>query len=122
MGLNYKNILGVKISIDDENDILEEVRKYLKQYSISNIQFSKRTSKTFIIYTPNPEIINYAQRDKTFKEIVNSAQINLPDGMGIAWALKRISGINIKSIPGVDLMKKICQIAGEGGYRIGIIG
>jgi len=122
MGLKYKKILGVKIDLVKTEKILEETRKYLKRTSKFNFQFSKKLIRPYIIFTPNPEIIIYAQKEPVFKEIVNSAQINIPDGIGISWALKRLFNIEITVIPGVDLMKKLCQTAEDNRFQIGLIG
>ena len=122
MGLKFRKILGIRICAENIENVLEETRKYLKQFSNSHFQFSKNTLKPLVIFTPNPEIINYAQKDSTFKEIVNSAQINIPDGTGVVWALKKLYNIRIRAIPGVELMEKLCSQAAEKSYTIGLIG
>src|SRR3989338_1464494 len=122
MGLKFRKILGIRICAENIENVLEETRKYLKQFSNSHFQFSKNTLKPLVIFTPNPEIINYAQKDSTFKEIVNSAQINIPDGTGVVWALKKLYNIRIRAIPGVELMEKLCSLAAEKSYTIGLIG
>src|SRR4030065_2232947 len=122
MGLNYKKILGVNITIDNEEKILEEIRKYLKTKNKEQRTENKNTINPFIICTPNPEIVIYAQKDSVFIEIVNTAQINIPDGKGIVWALKKIFDIKIKPIPGADLMQSLCQLAAGNTYTIGLIG
>src|SRR3989344_1950106 len=122
MGLNNKNILGVKISISNELKVLEEVRKYLKTRIKNHESRIMNKLKPMVIFTPNPEIINYAQKDKEFKKIVNSAQINIPDGSGVTWALARKYGIKLRPIPGVELMKSLIELSASERFRIGVIG
>jgi len=122
MGLKYQKILGVKISLLKMKNILEETRKYLINNKIQITKNENNSINPLIIFTPNPEIIIYAQKDPIYKKIVNSAQINIPDGIGISWALKRLFNIEITVIPGVDLMKKLCQTAEDNRFQIGLIG
>lgn len=122
IGLSTKKILGVKITVSPKENILEEVRKYLKSFNIEHLTFNKKTVKPLIIYTPNPEIINYAQNDDKFKKIVNSAQITIPDGIGVVLAMKRLAGLSIERIAGADLMENLTNISAEKGARIGLIG
>jgi len=67
-------ILGVKIDSTQRTKVLRFVR-------------DKVSSGTkFFITTPNPEIIVKAQDDRELKDILNSADISLPDGIGVAQA------------------------------------
>jgi N-acetylglucosaminyldiphosphoundecaprenol N-acetyl-beta-D-mannosaminyltransferase len=52
--------------------------------------FDKNAAKKakFIIVTPNPEIVTKAQKDKELARILNSADLSLPDGIGLAAAHK----------------------------------
>ena len=45
MSIKFKKLLGVKISITTKENILEEVRKYLKQLPNSNFQSAKKEPK-----------------------------------------------------------------------------
>jgi len=40
------------------------------------------------ITTPNPEQVVLAQEDKEFKEVLNKADLNICDGIGLLWAAK----------------------------------
>ena len=126
MGLKFKKLFGVHVSITNVDEVLDKTRKYLE---ISNIHppaggsiSNKNSIKPLVIFTPNPEIIVYAQKDKAFNKIVNCAQIAIADGAGVAWALRKLYNIRIRAIPGVELMEKLCQEAAINGYRIGLIG
>lgn len=115
MSLKHKAVLGIPITISNSNDILEEILKGLKKQE-------KSTGYITTIFTPNPEIVAYALHDENFKEVVASAQINIPDGWGISWALRRLYDKNIQRLSGVDFMKNLCQKSEELGFRIGTIG
>jgi len=122
MGLSTKKILGVNISIASNSKVLEEVGKYFKTKNQEPRTKNKNLVKPLIIYTPNPEIIVYAQKDSEFKRIVNSAQINIADGAGVVWAVRKIYGDKIKKVSGVDLMFDLCDLASNQGLTVGLIG
>lgn len=68
------NILGVKIDALTKKQVLKEIELFL------------RSQQSHYIVTPYSEFIIRARKDSEFKEILNSADIAVPDGMGILWA------------------------------------
>lgn len=62
--------------------------------------------KPKIIVTPNPEIILTAQKNQELKQILNEADLSLPDGFGLILA----SWFKIKRrITGADIMREIIE-------------
>lgn len=94
------DILGIGITNDPENKILEYVAKIL-------LEKKKKVS----IFTPNPEIIMLAQKDIEFKKIVNSSDIALPDGVGVVVGSRFVGKPIQARITGVDFMLKLCELA-----------
>ena len=116
MGLHKKNILSVGITIDSKKTILEYIQKYL--HSVESAQ-----KNPCVITTPNPEQIVLAQRQKIFAEILNRADVALPDGVGVIWALKRVYSISsVVRYSGVDALMDIAGLAEKERVRIGLIG
>lgn len=115
MKIQSKNILGIGITTNEKEYILEKIEKYLKNPA-------KKEEKPVIIFTPNPEIINCTQKDKYYSQIVRSAHINIPDGMGISWAIKKVHNKSVKRIAGIDLMSDLLFLAEKNAVRIGFIG
>jgi len=123
-------VLGVKISIFSKNQILEEIKKYLEKIQNPKSKIQNPRVRPLVIFTPNPEIIVYAQDDENFRQILNQADLTLPDGWGVVWAsqiLDQKSKIkNQKSIEerisGVAFMEDLCQLAAEQSLRVGLIG
>lgn len=123
MGLDTKKILGISITIDSKEKILEEVEKYIKQSQKSKV-------KPLIIVTPNPEQIVYAQKDKSFADILNQADVALPDGIGLLIANRLVRSsqfivhrkTKLERIPGVEIMEDLVKLAAERGYKIALIG
>lgn len=67
-------ILGVGVNSTSMKRVLTSVRINLLK------------NKKFFIITPNPEIILASYKDKQYKNILNSADISIPDGIGLAHA------------------------------------
>jgi N-acetylglucosaminyldiphosphoundecaprenol N-acetyl-beta-D-mannosaminyltransferase len=117
-----ENVLGINFTTLKKKNILEKIEKYIKKDQISSRKLQKKLIRPLIIFTPNPEIVMFAQKNPFFRKIVNSAQINIPDGAGIVWALKKIHNHKVKRISGVDLMVDLCEMAAKKRVIIGLIG
>jgi len=141
------NILGVNFDVITSIEAVSRVDNWLSTYS-GFFNFKKQ----YLIVTPNPEIVLIANRNPEFIEVLNSADMSIPDGIGILWAskFKRITeeennkwkrlskffislGFTVLSkkyattefperVTGVDLMDKICAMASERGHSIFLLG
>ncbi len=70
------NILGVNVDTLTMDEVLNKIDNYLKE----------NTHRT--IFTPNPEMIMATLEDNYFKEVLNNADIVIPDGIGVVYASK----------------------------------
>ena len=123
MRLNAVKVLEIRISKDSTEQILEETQKYLENKSKINHQRSKIDLKPLVIVTPNPEQIVAAQTDKRFADILNRADVALPDGVGVVWASRLLNADPLRqTIPGVNFMKQLIKKAAKQGVGIGLIG
>lgn len=93
------NILGVLIDNLKKDDVLKRVEQFLS------------SDQQHYIVTPNPEMVMAAQRDKKFLEILNHADLAVPDGVGLIFASRYLKQPLPQRITGVDLMFDICQLA-----------
>lgn len=74
------------------------------------------------IVAVNPEKIMKASKDRDFRDLLNSASIQIPDGVGILIA-SRLCGGGIKHrVTGIDLMMNLFRLASESGYRVYMLG
>ncbi len=65
--------------------------------------------RTSAIYTPNTEMIMMAENDREFKEVMNSADLVIPDGIGLIYASK-IHNLGLTDrVPGIELMDRILK-------------
>jgi N-acetylglucosaminyldiphosphoundecaprenol N-acetyl-beta-D-mannosaminyltransferase len=109
--LEKKFILGVGITNATKQEGLEYIIKGLE-----------KSGKKYFIVTPNSEILVFANKAKTYKKILNNAEIALPDGVGVIIAGK-IFGIKFKGrITGVELLESLCSEVSEKPITVGFLG
>lgn len=100
-----KDVLGIKIDDVTVDETVELVGKWLKG-----------KGKHYIT-TPNPEIVMIAQKDKELKNIINNADLAIPDGVG----LKLATDIE-NTTPGIDVMEELVKMASDRGFTTGFLG
>jgi len=104
------NILGVRIDNLEKKEILEKIESFLAGNKICQIA------------TINPEFIAEAQRSEEFKNILNSCDLNVADGVGIKFAFWRLGLQKLRTrIAGADLMEEILKIADDRGLGIYLV-
>lgn len=75
--------------------------------TVSKAMAALKRGEKFFIVTPNPEIVNVAIKDEKYKDVLNSADVVTPDGIGIVYASKMLGGSIKKRAPGFDIVKGI---------------
>ena len=74
------------------------------------------------VVTPNPEIVDRAGREAPFREILNGADLVLPDGIGVVYA-SRILGRPLRGrCPGIDFAGKLMEHMAARGGRLYLLG
>ncbi len=54
------------------------------------------------VFTPNLQILATAQKNPEYKDVLNGASLNIPDGVGVKYILAA-SGIGTAVFPGIEL-------------------
>lgn len=91
-GLKQANILNVLVNSTSKEEVLTLVTKKISEKA------------KFIIFTPNPEIILAAQSDPDLASILNSADLSIPDGVGLKLVIPTLTIIKGRQLM-VDLLK-----------------
>ena len=74
------------------------------------------------VVTPNPELVDRARREETFREALNGADLVLPDGIGVVYAA-RLLGRSLKGrCPGIDFAGKLMEHMARTGLRLYLLG
>ena len=74
------------------------------------------------VFTPNLQMLEASRKDKNIRKMLNSADILLPDGVGVVLVSKML-GRKIKcALPGIEFGEKILKIAEQKGFRVFLLG
>lgn len=79
------------------------------------VKYAKTTSGQVV--TINPEMMSNPQ----MIDIVNNAEIVIPDGIGVEIGLK-INGYNIKRIPGIQFAYRMLEECAKDGKSVALVG
>lgn len=74
------------------------------------------------IFAVNPEKNFSAPRDPVLHDIFRSADLLIPDGIGVVLAARLLHGAHLSRVPGVELMENICRLAAAEGHSVFIYG
>jgi len=100
----HNKIIGVKVSITNESEVINFVENCLKN------------KQKFFITTPNPEIIVQAQNDQDLMEAINSSDLALPDGIGL-----KLSGINSR-VTGRGVFESLLNLGSSNKLKVYLLG
>lgn len=103
-------IFGVNIN----NIGLKEASKYLEKYLQGN--------KLKTIYTPNTEIIMATKDNERMKDLLNKADLLVPDGIGLVYASRMRNKPLKERVTGFDLSLVLLDMANQFGYNIYLLG
>lgn len=74
------------------------------------------------VVTPNPEFILAAKKDEGFRQVLNGADLALPDGIGVVYAA-RLLGRPLKGrSPGVDFAQGLMEGMARSGRSLFLLG
>jgi N-acetylglucosaminyldiphosphoundecaprenol N-acetyl-beta-D-mannosaminyltransferase len=74
------------------------------------------------IATVNPEFVIAARKDEVFRAVLESADLCLPDGVGIMLAARYLGCPLRERVTGVDLVARIAARAAQAGWRLFLLG
>ncbi|HEY9840244.1 MAG TPA: WecB/TagA/CpsF family glycosyltransferase [Candidatus Obscuribacterales bacterium] len=94
-------------------------REQLLNHLIAHAKSPDRDS--WHLVTMNAEMADAATRDRAFFDILQQADVIIPDGIGVVWALGH-EGIKVQRLPGVELVEELFRRADGAGLRLGILG
>lgn len=101
-----KNVLGVRIDDISKKEVLEKVSSWTNETAV----------RGKLIFTPGPEFLVTASKDEEFKKILNTSDLNIPDGFGLHFCGVR------NRVAGVDLVYALCELAADKKWTVGLLG
>ncbi len=109
-GKKTVDILGVQVDNVDMGAAMQKVKSFF------------RGKKKAHVVTPNPEMVILARSDPFLAEVLNKADLSIPDGIGLIWA-SRVLGTPLKKrVTGVDLFFELCAEVARRDGKIFLLG
>lgn len=105
-----ETVLGIKVNTEDYDGLMTQVFERIE-----------KKDKALIVAI-NPEKIIKAKQDPTLKKLLNDAEFQIPDGIGVILASKIQKGQILSRVTGVDMMMKLCEEAAKRNKPIFLYG
>lgn len=74
------------------------------------------------VVTPNPEFILTARKDSAFQNILNGADLSLPDGVGVVYAAKLLGRPLKGRAPGIEFAQGLMARMAGSGKKLFLLG
>lgn len=101
-------LLGVAIDSITQTDTFNLISQWLQE----------KPQQPKVVFTPNPEIIVYAQSRTDYLQLLNTADLNLPDGIGLVWFSQKHLP---ERITGTDILNKVIKESKQHHRTIGVV-
>lgn len=105
-----ETILGVDVNTENYDELIPKL--------FNNIDAKKKS----LIVAINPEKLMKAKDDPALKALLNRAEFQIPDGIGVIIASKLQKGNITSRVTGVDMMDRIVREAARTGKSIFLYG
>jgi N-acetylglucosaminyldiphosphoundecaprenol N-acetyl-beta-D-mannosaminyltransferase len=115
----------------DSHGIGDEMKEKFLGVDVCNQTYEQITSSLFqdidqkkksFVVAINPEKIMKAQEDTELKTLLNKANYQIPDGIGVLLASRLKGGSIRERVTGIDMMMTLCKEAAIRGKRIFLYG
>lgn len=103
-------LLGVRLDALDRQQVLAAIKEFVA------------SNRPHQVITANAELVYRAWHDPEVARVMAGAALVTPDGAGIVWAARRLAGITLQRVTGIDLTADICEAAVKNGWRIFLYG
>lgn len=114
---NYVNILNIRLDSTSVEEVLNTIGVFL-----TNRYLPAGRQGKFSLFTANPELLVMAAKDQSLKKIINSADLVIPDGVGLKYAAKFLHKKDLNIIPGRRLFLKLLALARKNNWKVFFLG
>lgn len=110
MAIIKANILGVAVDSLTMGEAVERAKGYIEE------------GKPRMIATANAEMIMRATVDDELRQILNAADLVVPDGAGTVWAANYLGYKMPERVAGYDLAQELMRMSAVSGYKLYFFG
>jgi len=107
------HVLGYPVDLLDEKSALDKIESAWTQ--------NQNQGSFMHVVTLNAEMVVASQKDRELDRIVRGADLIVPDGAGVVFALRK-KGAAVNRLPGIELAHGALSRAARGGQPVALIG
>ena len=96
-----ETVLGINVNTENYDQLIPKVFERIE------------TGEKSLIVAINPEKIIKAKNDQSLRKLLNEAEFQIPDGIGVILASKIQKGKITSRVTGVDMMMRLCEEAAK---------
>jgi len=105
-GAQSFHVLGVRLNAVRIPEVIQQIERWIEDRKVGRF-----------IAVANTHVVMESQQDVSFKRLINSADLCVPDGMPLVWC-GRFHGHPLRRrVYGPELMLTFCQETAAKGYR-----
>ena len=108
--MEFVNILGVHVNKYTMEEATDKALQLMSEDGCS------------MIFTPNSEIILYASNNPEFTDVLNQADMIIPDGIGVVYGAKILKNPLKERVAGFDLVCNLFPRMAEKGMSVYLLG
>ena len=114
----FKNSQGTTKKVRENDKILGiNVNSTTTPSVLAGVEDRISCSNKFYIVTPNPELILASQTNENLKKALNSADISVPDGVGL-----KIADPSLNIIKGRELFLELIKLSDKKSWKVFLLG
>lgn len=110
LGVRIVDVLGVRIHDVTEEEALAVLEQFIAE------------GEPRRVVTPNPEFVMLARRDPGFRELLNTSDLAIPDGIGLLLAARGFGTPLRAHVRGTDLVLRLAERSAAQGWRWFLLG
>mgnify|MGYP000257921706 CR=1 FL=1 len=97
---------------------------FTESEAVAKIENAWKHNQPLHVVTLNAEMVVASQKDSELDRIIRRAQLVVPDGAGVVWAIKLAKAKNssVKRLPGIELAAAALAAAARQGQPVALIG
>ena len=104
------NVRGVYFDNVTFDEAMEKVKDLVKKDGVS------------VMFTPNSEIVQSCIENKELYKVIKSADLVIPDGIGVVYAAKILKTPLKQKVPGCEVAEKLMEYAAQTGDGVFFFG
>lgn len=108
--MKKERVLGILVNTQNYDELMQDIFARIE-----------RREKSLVVAI-NPEKIMKAKHDPSLRRLLNDAEIQIPDGIGVILASKLQKGDITSRVTGVDMMLRLCEEAAKHGKSVFLYG